>query len=640
MVGTCFKRALTGLNLASIFKIPNNQKMKLEKILDKLGSLEKNSFIKIIDHIISKNPKHSKEIEKILSSSDKGLKSVDSLNVSNIFSLISEEFTEYLISEFQESSSQLDILIDIIIRDGNCLMRQDWFSRLYDTEIKNLKIKIKSLNTELENEKSEFSESRKRDFRIYKACLKTAYTNDIANNREAKVTSDELSIIITLSKQLGLSQEEIKLINYSILPIKTSDIQDVINNLKNIGVVFYSKKENTIYVADEMVMLLRKVREKEVAEKFFRRTLKLLREPIINQIAKEHNIDRQLTFSQKTDEIIKQGISFTDLLTHGIYKSGTNLTEKKKTLNELCEKGLNIPNLKGSTLEDKIKSLIDHFDTIEKDEKVGISIDGFDKMLSELNVSLPKFNKELKKQFELQDEFVLNADYLLDYNIKPRDILDLITKPDLSAFIKDNGIKQRGDSIQNILDHYKDVENLYLENYANVGYRNLNLLKENGITVKESELGIKFEELTKIIFKGLGFNVDDKFRTKLNTTKDMIDIVLNLGNDEIIIVECKTVKERSYNKFSSVSRQLKSYQNLALKNNLRIMKILLVSPEFSDDFIYDCEMDTEMNLSLVTAASLSKIFETFKMSKYQEFPHVLFRDIVINEERIIKALTK
>ena len=36
--------------------------MKLEKILDKLDSIEKNSFIKIIDNIISKNPKNEKEI--------------------------------------------------------------------------------------------------------------------------------------------------------------------------------------------------------------------------------------------------------------------------------------------------------------------------------------------------------------------------------------------------------------------------------------------------------------------------------------------------------------------------------------------------------------------------------------------------
>ena len=614
--------------------------MKLEKILDKLGSLEKNSFIKIIDNIISKSPKNSKEIEKILSSSDKGLKSVDNLNVSNIFSLTSNEFTEHLLCEFQEANSQLDILIDIIIRDGNCVMKQDWFSRLYETEIKKLKGKIKTLNTELDNEKSELSDSRKRDYRIYKACLSTAYNNDITNNRDAKVTSDELSIILTLSKQLGLSQEDVKLINYSILPIKKADIQDVINSLKNLGVVFFSKKENTIYVADEMVRLLRKVREKDVAEKFYRRTLKLLREPVINQIAKEHNIDRKLTASQKIEEIIKEGISFTDLLTTEIYKTGITLTEKKKTLNELCEKGLNIPNLKGSTLEEKIRSLIEHFESVEKDEKVGISIDGFDKMLTELNQSLPKLNKELKGQFELQEEYVLNSDFLLDYNIKPRDILDLITKPDLSKFIKDNGIKQRGDDILNILEHYKDVENLYLENYENVGYRNLNLLKENGISVKESELGLKFEELTKIIFKSLGFNVDDKFKNELNTQKDMMDILLNLENNEIIIVECKTIKEKGYNKFSTVSRQLKSYQNLALKNNLRIVKILLVAPEFSDDFVYDCEMDTEMNLSLLPASTLSKIFEVFKTSKYQEFPHVLFRDIVINEERIIKALTK
>ena len=316
--------------------------MKLEKILDKLGSLEKNSFIKIIDIIISKNPKNLKEIEKILSSTNKGLKSVDNLNISNIFSLMSNEFVEYLYSEFQEASSQLDILIDIIIRDGNCIMKQDWFSRLYENEIKNLKTKIKTLTTELENDKSELSDSRKRDYRIYKACLSTAYTNDISNNRDAKITSDELSIILTLSKQLGLSQEDVKLINYSILPIKKVDIQDVINNLKNLGIVFFSKKENTIYVADEMVQLLRKVRKKEVGDKFYRRTLKLLREPIINQIAKEYNIDRKLPISLKIEEILKEGISFTDLLSSNIYKEGTNLTEKKKILNELCEKGLNI----------------------------------------------------------------------------------------------------------------------------------------------------------------------------------------------------------------------------------------------------------------------------------------------------------
>ena len=614
--------------------------MKLKKILDRLGSIEKNAFIKIIDNIITKNPKNSKEIERILRTSDKGLKSVDNQNIANIFALTDGEFQEHIKSEFQEITSQLDILIDIIIRDGNCIIKQDWFSRLYETEAKHLKSKIKDLKSDFENDKSELSLLRKRDYKIYKSCLHTAYHNDIENNRDAKITSDELSIILTLSKQLGLSQEEVKLINYSILPIKKIDIQEVIKGLKNIGVIFFSNKENTIYIADEMVRMLRKIRQKEVATKFYRRTLKLLKEPIINQIAREHNIDRKLSYAEKIEEIIKEGVSFTNLLLNDIYKKGSTLTERKKVLNELCEKGLNISNLKGSTLDEKIGSLIQTFENIERDEKVGISLDGFDKLLSELNLSLPKLNKQIKDQFELQDEFVLKADFLLDYNIKPRDILDLILKPDITKFIKGNGIKQRGDDILNILEFYKDVENLYLENYENVAYRNLNLLKENGILVKESELGIKFEDLTKVIFKDLGFNVDDTFRSNLNTKKDMIDILLNLGNNEVIIVECKTSKERGYNKFSSVSRQLKSYQNLALKNNLRIVKILLVAPEFSDDFVTDCEMDIEMNLSLVSASTLSHILDAFKTSKYTKFPHVLFRDIVINEQRILKALSK
>jgi ATP-dependent Lon protease len=45
-----------------------------------------------------------------------------------------------------------------------------------------------------------------------------------------------------------------------------------------------------------------------------------------------------------------------------------------------------------------------------------------------------------------------------------------------------------------------------------------------------------------------------------------------------------------------------------------------------------------MNLSLITALTLLKLLTLFKI-KYQVFPHVL-RDIIINEERILKALNK
>ncbi len=73
---------------------------------------------------------------------------------------------------------------------------------------------------------------------------------------------------------------------------------------------------------------------------------------------------------------------------------------------------------------------------------------------------------------------------------------------------------------------------------------------------------------------------------------------------------------------------------------LRVIKVLLIAPDFSDDFITDCEIDTEINISLITAPTLIKINEAFKTSKHKVFPHILFRDVIINEQRILKALEK
>ncbi len=615
--------------------------MKLEKILDNLNSLEKNAFIKIIDNIIANNPKNFKQIDKILSASDKGLKSVDSQNIATIFNLIEDEFIETIKKEFVDTSSQLDILIDIITRDGNNIMKQDWFSRLYELEIRKIKSKVKELEKAIVSEKSEIDETRKRDYKIYRACVNIAYHNDELNNREARITDDELSILLTLSKELDLSQEERKLINYMVIPIKKFDVDRLITNLRNIGIIFYSKKHNTIYVADEIVRILRKLRGKDIADKYLRRILRVLRAPEINLIAKKYNIDRKLSINEKIKQIIKDGIGIKAILSSAVYKDGTKLTDKKKFVNELWTKRLQIQTpLRGATLEEKIENLIAYFESLEKDEKVGISIDGYEKLLVDLNESLPKTNQLVKNVFELQEEFVLNSDLLLDYNIKPRDILDLIPQEDLIKFCKERNIKTRGNEIINILESYKDAENLYLENYENIGFRNLAALKENGIIIKESELGVKFEELTRKIFEELGLNVDEKLRRKLNTKKDKIDIIINLGDNKLIIVECKTVKERGYNKFSTVSRQLKAYMTLVEKNGYDVRKLLLIAPDFSDDFIDDCEMD-ELDLSLLTANSLIKIYNGFKKSKLKQFPYkLLMRDVLINSDRIVKAISK
>jgi len=154
-------------------------------------------------------------------------------------------------------------------------------------------------------------------------------------------------------------------------------------------------------------------------------------------------------------------------------------------------------------------------------------------------------------------------------------------------------------------------------------------------------LGVKFEELTKKIFSNLGFNVDEQLRKKLNTAKDKIDIVLNLGKNSLILIECKTVKENGYNKFSSVSRQLKAYTQVAKINNFNVIKSLLVAPDFSDDFVKDCGLEYELNLSLITALSLANILTGFKNSKHKQLPYnLLMRDVLIREDRVLKAIEK
>jgi len=617
--------------------------MKLEKILDNLNSLEKNSFIKIVDNIISSNPKKIKSIEKILVDAEKGLKSVDNVIISKIFDLLVDEFSQCIKNEFVNATSQLDILTDIIIRDGNCIIRQDWFARLYEIELKNINKKIKDLEHLFKDDKSDISEQRKRDYRIYKKCIETAYYNDIESNREAKITDDELSILLTLSRELELSQEEVKLINYMIIPAKKLEIETIITDLKNLGVIFYSKKNNTIYVADEVVRVLRKIRGKEVADKFFRRVLRLLREPQINLIAKMHNIDRKLSGNEKIKEIINEGVSLSGILSNEIYKENTHLNDKKKFVNELCDKGLNIqPALKGVTLGEKINSLITYFESIEKDEKVGISIDGYENLLLDLGEVIPRLNNFVKSKFQLQEENILKSGFLLDFNIKPRDVLEVLSAEDLEKFIKIKGIKTRGNNVLNILASYKDSENIYIENFENIGFRDLSALKDNGIKIKEADLGLKFEEITKSIFTRLGFNVDKNLKKRINTKKDKIDILINLGNNELILVECKTIKESGYNKFSSVSRQMKSYIALAEKNNYSVIKSLLIAPDFSDDFVNDTELEYDLNLSLITASSLVKILEGFKNSKkHKQFPFkLLMRDVLIKEDRIVKAMSK
>ncbi len=64
-----------------------------------------------------------------------------------MFNLISEEYVTYIKCELGNASNQLDIAVDILIRDGNSLMSREWLMKLYEKGIRQINEKIKSFHT-------------------------------------------------------------------------------------------------------------------------------------------------------------------------------------------------------------------------------------------------------------------------------------------------------------------------------------------------------------------------------------------------------------------------------------------------------------------------------------------------------------
>jgi len=616
--------------------------MRLIKILDIVNQIERSSFLKIIDNISSELRGINSEIDSILSKGDDQIRNIDNANIVKLLHIIKPEISKLIQEKLEHNDFQLGLLTDILIRDGNSIMSREWFSHLYDVEISRLRKSISSFKPKLEEDSREIDSYRKRDYTVFRECVKTAYYNDEQRNRDKVVTRDEKSVLNTLAKNLDLSVEEIRMIYYSIVDLKKLDTEVIINSLKELGIIFFNRKTNTIYVPDEIIWLLRNLVGVELPNKYFRRILRQLKDSGINRIARKHNIDSKLTRNEKIKQILSHGISVKTVLLKGAHKDNITKLEKKEYLHHLIVKQLDIklPRL-GTTSEERVDMLIKYFQALEQDENIGISIDGYEKLLKDLNAFSPSLNKIVKTEFELQQENALSVDIMTDYSIKPLDILNLLTKDDLMSFCETYGIKTRKNIFSNILKNYEDIENLYLENYELIGARDMNALKEKGISIKESDIGIKYEELTKRLFSGLGYNVDEDLRKTTNTRKAQADIILNLGNMELIIVECKTVKDKHYNNYSGVSRQLKSYENLYKKSGYRVLQIILVSNDFTQDFIADCEYDYELNLSLISSSGLLKIMNGFINSPLSEFPiKFLLKGGKLNEDRIVSALNR
>ena len=78
--------------------------MKLERILERLNSLEKGQFLKIINNL-SAEEKDNPQLEAILSRADSNLKNADAIQVKQAFDALSNRYVEFVMEDYSKVPS-------------------------------------------------------------------------------------------------------------------------------------------------------------------------------------------------------------------------------------------------------------------------------------------------------------------------------------------------------------------------------------------------------------------------------------------------------------------------------------------------------------------------------------------------------
>lgn len=599
--------------------------MKLNNVLSAVNQVEKSKFINSIDRICSDAIRTDTKLASKVNKLDGQIKNASNSDIIQLFDLVSPYFTKTIKEQLGMLGARATLLTNILSRDGNSVARLSWIESLYSKEWKEIQEKSRVIKDmlSLDGGLETFGEINR--FKIYHACLVEAFTNDHKINRETKVTDDERSVLNVLAVQLDISEDDKAAIEHLVDPIPQDGVVDAINSLREIGLVFVSKKNQTVYVADEIVKILYEIQNRDLAQKHVLRILRTFSDAELSTILKNHRKPiRGVERKDKILTVLKMGLSTSSLLSRDLFSQQSTIGEKKERLKVLIA-DLDLPLDKlGTTIEERIALIIDALSNCSDLEFNSLSATGFKELFVALQNHFPSLLKMLKEEFELEEQEELNIEKLRAINITPHDILFMLSNDEIRLVVERMGISKRGNHRLNILNSFADATDKLIENYGALARRDLLALKKENIDIAESDIGIKFEEVTKAIFEQLGLDVDEDLRRAINTSKDKADVIISLSEDDVIVAEVKTFKNGDFAKYSSTSRQVKSYVSKCENSGKRVAQALIVAPTFSDDFIESAEMDTEVNISMIEAEGLKKIFDAYKSRRNPKFSAKLF----------------
>lgn len=598
--------------------------MNLNQVLSTVNQVEKAKFISSLDRLCSEVAQTNKAIAKRIDNIDGQIKHASGNDISALYEAVKDHFRESIKEQILMSSAQINLLVNILSRDGNCVARITWVETLYINEWE----AINELANDLKDEMDKVIDNdfnRAKSLCIFHKCMKEAYENDSRNNRENKITDDERGILNILSHELNLTVDECAAIEHMVNPISRDGVQDALNQLRDMGLLFISKKRQEIFIPDELVELLNSILGKELADKYKLRILRNLSDAELNNVLKAHNRKmRGISRIDKIKSIIHAGIDAKELLIEDIHNPVSNMNDKKERLKQLISVlDINVEKI-GTTINERCEIIINFFKKASEHEFNVLSASGYKELLIKLETHYHEIIALIKEEFELEPNEKIDTDKLKMLGITPYDILYILSNDEVKSVRDSMLLSKRGDPRLVILESFANATDRLIENYDLLAKRDINALKDAGIDITEADIGIKFEEVTKAIFEELGLIVDEDIRKEINTAKDKADIVIALSDDDIVIGEAKTSKNGDFAKYSSTSRQVKAYVNRAENVGKRVAQVLIIAPSFSDNFIESAEMDTEVNISLLEASGLKMILDAFNARRNPKFSPKLF----------------
>ena len=559
-------------------------------------------------------------LAKTIENIDGQIKNASGSEITQLYYAVRDFFKVAVKEQILMNSTQINLLVNILSRDGNCVARISWIENLYVKEWNSLQLLAEELKGEITENKSSTVTNRAKALSTYHACMTEAYINDKRINRDSKVTDDERGILNVLSFQLGLTTDECAAIEHLVDTTPKDGVLEALHILRDMGVVFISKKRQEVFVPDEIVELLNDIQGKDLADKHRLRLLRTFSDAELSNVLKAHGRGtRGVSRADKIHTIIHSGLNAQNLLANDMYLPEDNQNQRKERLKQLiADLDINTDKL-GTTLDERIQLIVSSLANSTEKEFDSLSASGFKELLRTLEEHFPTIIKVVKSQFELEENEVVDTDKLRSLSITPYDILYLLSNDEIKTVRDSMSLPKRGNPRFSILECFANATDKLIDNYDVLAKRDVNMLRDVGAEVAEADIGVKFEEVTKAIFELLDLNVDEDVRKEINTSKDKADIIISLSDDDIIIGEAKTCKSGDFAKYSVTSRQVKAYVNRAENLGKRVAQVLIIAPSFSDDFIESAEMDTEINISLLEAKGLKLILDGFKSKRNPKF---------------------